>query len=79
MNKTSNTIKFKIIITLQCERSQSDDVLPNVNKYRNVADEFYNLSNNGQQPLYDGCGNYSKLLFILKLYYIKCLCGMTEK
>lgn len=34
--------------------TQSDDVTPNVNKCRNVTDEFYKLSNDGQQPLYDG-------------------------
>lgn len=55
---------------------QSDDVRPNVNEYRNVAAEFYELTNDGQQPPYDGCGNYSKLSFTLKLYHIKCLCGM---
>ncbi|XP_039118048.1 uncharacterized protein LOC120253911 [Dioscorea cayenensis subsp. rotundata] len=51
----------------------------NVNQTRNATDEFYELSNDGQQPLYEGCENYSKLSFILKLYHIKCLCGMSDK
>ncbi|XP_039129148.1 uncharacterized protein LOC120265343 [Dioscorea cayenensis subsp. rotundata] len=53
--------------------------IPNVNQTRNVTDEFYELSNDGQQPLYEGCENYSKLSFILKLYHIKCLYGMSDK
>jgi len=31
------------------------------------------------QPLYEGCTKYSKLAFMLKLYHIKCMCGMINK
>ncbi|KAI9076769.1 hypothetical protein K1719_041284 [Acacia pycnantha] len=41
--------------------------------------EFYELVKDGEQPLYGGCQKYSKLSFIVKLYHIKCLCGMTDK
>ncbi|XP_039128978.1 uncharacterized protein LOC120265146 [Dioscorea cayenensis subsp. rotundata] len=58
---------------------QIDDDIPNVNQTRNATDEFHELSNDDQQPLYEGCANYSKLSFILKLYHIKCLCGMSDK
>ncbi|XP_039145533.1 uncharacterized protein LOC120282747 [Dioscorea cayenensis subsp. rotundata] len=58
---------------------QIDDDIPNMNQTRNATDEFHELSNDGQQPLYEGCANYSKLSFILKLYHIKCLCGMSDK
>ena len=42
---------------------QSDSVTPNVNQDKNVADEFYELSNDGQLLLYEGCENYSKLSY----------------
>ncbi|KAI9116872.1 hypothetical protein K1719_012238 [Acacia pycnantha] len=31
------------------------------------------------RPLYQGCQKYSNLPFLIKLYYIKCLCGITDK
>ncbi|XP_061347422.1 uncharacterized protein LOC133292947 [Gastrolobium bilobum] len=43
------------------------------------AKEFYELAKDGEQPLYEGCKKYSKLSFIVKLYHIKCLCGMSDK
>ena len=45
---------------------------------QNVVNEFYELSNDAEQPLYEGCVNYSKLSFMLKLYHIQCLCGMSN-
>lgn len=29
--------------------------------------------------MYEGCVKYSRLSFLVKLYHIKCLCGMTNK
>ncbi|KAI9125070.1 hypothetical protein K1719_003686 [Acacia pycnantha] len=31
------------------------------------------------RPLYQGCQKYSKLSFLIKLYHIKCMCGITDK
>ena len=31
------------------------------------------------RPLYQGCQKYSKLSFLIKLYHINCLCGITDK
>ncbi|XP_010424636.1 PREDICTED: uncharacterized protein LOC104709773 [Camelina sativa] len=31
------------------------------------------------QELYDGCTKFTKLSFILKLYHIKCMCGISDK
>ncbi|KAI9083008.1 hypothetical protein K1719_035023 [Acacia pycnantha] len=31
------------------------------------------------RPLYQGCHKYSKLSFLIKLYHIKCMCGITDK
>ena len=59
--------------------SQINDAAPNLDQAQNVVDEFYELLNDVEQPLYEGCANYSKLSFILKLYHIKCICGMTDK
>ena len=41
--------------------------------------EFYELVRDGNQELYEGCSKYSKLSFLVKLYHIKCLCGITNK
>ena len=41
--------------------------------------EFYDLLRDGNEELYEGCAKYSKLSFLLKLYHIKCLCGISDK
>lgn len=43
------------------------------------ADEFYELARDGEQPLYEGCTKYSRLSFLVKLYHIKCLSGVSDK
>ncbi|XP_021728377.1 uncharacterized protein LOC110695456 [Chenopodium quinoa] len=40
---------------------------------------FENLMRDAQQTLYPGCNEFSKLSFILKLFQIKCMDGMTNK
>ncbi|XP_039116440.1 uncharacterized protein LOC120251851 [Dioscorea cayenensis subsp. rotundata] len=65
--------------TLNEEGIHDNNATPNLNQHQSVADDFYDLSNDGQQPLYEGCANHSKLSFTLKLYHIKCLCGMSDK
>jgi len=54
-------------------------VIPSVSEERNEAKEFYELTRDGEQPLYEGCIRYSRLSFLLKLYHIKCLCGLNDK
>ncbi|XP_028223594.1 uncharacterized protein LOC114405148 [Glycine soja] len=39
---------------------------------------FYELLNDGSQTLYEG-SKYTKLEFIIKLYHIKVLCGLSNK
>ncbi|PNX91145.1 hypothetical protein L195_g047275, partial [Trifolium pratense] len=56
-----------------------EDVMPNTPPERTEAKEFYELAKDGEQPLYEGCTKYSKLAFLVKLYHIKCLCGMSDK
>ncbi|XP_068503999.1 uncharacterized protein [Phaseolus vulgaris] len=41
--------------------------------------EYLKFMHDGQQSLYEGCGKYSKISFLLKLYHNKCLCRMTDK
>ncbi|KAL3337539.1 hypothetical protein AABB24_029931 [Solanum stoloniferum] len=41
--------------------------------------KFYELIEDGKEPLYEGCTKYSKLSFLLRLYHIKCLYRMTDK
>ncbi|KAI9077507.1 hypothetical protein K1719_040529 [Acacia pycnantha] len=41
--------------------------------------EFFSLMDESDRPLYQGCHKYSKLSFLIKLYHIKCMCGITDK
>ncbi|XP_059280969.1 uncharacterized protein LOC132034590 [Lycium ferocissimum] len=43
------------------------------------AKEFYELMRDGEQELYQGCLKYSKLSFLVSLYHIKYMCGMSGK
>ncbi|XP_048491552.2 uncharacterized protein LOC125492859 [Beta vulgaris subsp. vulgaris] len=43
------------------------------------AKTFYKLMEDLELPLYPGCKNFSKLSFLLKLFHIKCLGGITDK
>ncbi|KAI9074934.1 hypothetical protein K1719_043097 [Acacia pycnantha] len=44
-----------------------------------AAREFFSLMDESDRPLYQGCHKYSKLSFLIKLYHIKCMCGITDK
>ncbi|CAI8593444.1 unnamed protein product [Vicia faba] len=61
------------------EIEQEDYVMPSSTQERNEAKEYYELAREGEQPLYEGCRRYSRLSFLVKLYHIKCLCGLSEK
>ncbi|XP_057247444.1 uncharacterized protein LOC104882960 [Beta vulgaris subsp. vulgaris] len=43
------------------------------------AKTFYKLMEDLELLLYPGCKNFSKLSFLLKLFHIKCLGGITDK
>jgi len=40
---------------------------------------FFQLMQEGQESLYEGCDKDSKLSFLIKLYYIKCMRKITNK
>ncbi|RDY06303.1 hypothetical protein CR513_09720, partial [Mucuna pruriens] len=42
-------------------------------------EEIGDLVRDCNQKLYEGCQKYSKLSFLLRLYHIKCLCGVIDK
>ena len=44
-----------------------------------AARDFFTLMDDADRPLYPGCRKYSKLSFLIKMYHIKCLCGITDK
>ncbi|XP_059294621.1 uncharacterized protein LOC132047619 [Lycium ferocissimum] len=56
-----------------------NDMLPLPDGPNDKAKEFYELMRDGEQELYQGCVKYSKLSFLLRLYHIKCMCGMSDK
>ncbi|XP_025662015.1 uncharacterized protein [Arachis hypogaea] len=43
------------------------------------AQNFHDLLADGAEELYLGCSKYSKLSFLVKLYHIKCMCGVSDK
>ncbi|XP_016195455.1 uncharacterized protein LOC107636463 [Arachis ipaensis] len=43
------------------------------------ARDFADLLADGAEELYAGCSKYSKLSFLVKLYHIKCMCGVSDK
>ena len=40
--------------------------------------KFYRHVEEGKQPLYPGCTKFSRLSFIIRLYHLKCIHGITE-
>ncbi|XP_057450446.1 uncharacterized protein LOC130742359 [Lotus japonicus] len=56
-----------------------EGVIPDATQERHETRDFYDLARDGEQPLYEGCTKYSKLSFLVKLYHIKTLCGVTDK
>jgi hypothetical protein len=44
-----------------------------------AAKAFFNLLKDAEKELYPGCKEVTKLSFIVKLYQIKCLCGLSNK
>ncbi|XP_029126234.1 uncharacterized protein LOC114915544 [Cajanus cajan] len=56
-----------------------DDVMPHTTQEEHESREYYELARDGQEPLYEGCIKYSRLSFLVKLYHIKCLCGISDK
>ncbi|KAK4857430.1 hypothetical protein QYF36_000604 [Acer negundo] len=43
------------------------------------ARRFYNLLKDAEQGLYPGCKKFTKLSFIVRLFHIKCLYGLSDK
>ena len=43
------------------------------------AETFYNLLKDAEQELYPGCKKFTKLSFIVRLFHIKCLYGLSDK
>nr|XP_025702584.1 uncharacterized protein LOC112803298 [Arachis hypogaea] len=61
---------------------ESDEDIDGVERVMpDVADasEFEELASHAELPLYAGCTRYSRLSFLVKMYHIKCICGMTNK
>ncbi|XP_057755506.1 uncharacterized protein LOC130974662 [Arachis stenosperma] len=67
--------------TTAIEHGEDDeDVLPYLYKGPSRATRNFNdLRSDGEQELYPGCSKYSKLSFLVKLYHIKCICGVSDK
>ncbi|CAI8587048.1 unnamed protein product [Vicia faba] len=69
----------KIPYASNLEIDQEDYAMPSATQERNEAKEYYELAREGEQPLYEWCRRYPRLSFLVKLYHIKCLCGLSEK
>ncbi|XP_021733288.1 uncharacterized protein LOC110700108 [Chenopodium quinoa] len=64
---------------LDAEQQPKEFDQPRYKKDTKEAKMFENLMRDAQQTLYPGCNEFSKLSFILKLFQIKCMDGMTNK
>ncbi|RYR73114.1 hypothetical protein Ahy_A02g007430 [Arachis hypogaea] len=49
------------------------------NEPSHEARAFQDLLKDGDQELYPGCSRFSKLSFLVRLYHIKCMCGVRNK
>nr|XP_025625188.1 uncharacterized protein LOC112717339 [Arachis hypogaea] len=61
---------------------ESDEDIDGVERVMpDVADaaELEELASHAELLLYEGCTRYSRLSFLVKMYHIKCICGMTDK
>nr|XP_007132656.1 hypothetical protein PHAVU_011G113600g [Phaseolus vulgaris]ESW04650.1 hypothetical protein PHAVU_011G113600g [Phaseolus vulgaris] len=52
---------------------------PKYNTLNEKTSKLYKLLKDVEQELYPGCGNFSKLSFIIQLLNIKCLFGLSAK
>ncbi|XP_057758862.1 uncharacterized protein LOC130979432 [Arachis stenosperma] len=65
--------------TTTADPIEDDDIeLPYDGPSRDAQD-FADLLADGTEELYPGCSKYSKLSFLVKLYHIKCMCGVSDK
>ncbi|XP_063936886.1 uncharacterized protein LOC108207459 isoform X1 [Daucus carota subsp. sativus] len=55
-----------------------DEMLRRTNEPNVDAKNFYRHLEEGKQPLYPGCKNFSRLSFTIKMYSLKCLHGISE-
>ncbi|RYR50922.1 hypothetical protein Ahy_A06g025950 [Arachis hypogaea] len=56
------------------------DELPNLyNEPSRETRNFHDLLEDGKQELYPGCSKFSKLSFLVRLYHIKSMCGVSDK
>ncbi|RYQ90476.1 hypothetical protein Ahy_B09g096558 [Arachis hypogaea] len=56
------------------------DELPYLyNEPSREACNFHDLLDDGEQELYPGCSKFSKLSFLVRLYHIKSMCGVSDK
>ncbi|XP_072087209.1 uncharacterized protein [Arachis hypogaea] len=56
------------------------DELPNLyNEPSRESRNFQCLLEDGEQELYPGCSKFSKLSFLVRLYHIKSMCGVSDK
>jgi len=69
-----NNRHYNVCPNMYEEASEFVDTMPN-----EVNEEISYLLRDGTKELYERCRKYSKLFFLLRLYNIKCLCGMTNK
>lgn len=61
------------------ETNIDESHLPEENEGPNEdSSDFHEFINNGNQTLHEG-SKYTKLEFLLKLYHIKILCGLSDK
>ncbi|XP_016200320.1 uncharacterized protein LOC107641339 [Arachis ipaensis] len=67
------------ITTIEHAKDNEDVLLYLYEGPSRAAQDFNDLLSDGEQELYHGCSKYSKLSFLVKLYHIKCMRGVSDK
>lgn len=59
-------------------RDNLEEMLHRTNGPNADAKKFYDHLEQGKQPLYPSCKKFSRLSFVIRLYSLKCVHGITE-
>ncbi|CAL1371190.1 unnamed protein product [Linum trigynum] len=71
----------EVVDSIMHDASEEDIVQPDLEeppKHNGTTGKFFRLLEDAEQKLYPNCENFTKLSFIVKLFQIKCLYGISD-
>ncbi|XP_021739868.1 uncharacterized protein LOC110706279 [Chenopodium quinoa] len=78
LNNASDNVSEDGIFKMVEDAFDFHETTTNLSGINAEAEAFFKLLEDARQPLYDGCEEFSKLSFIVEMYHIKCLYGVTD-